>query len=163
MCECVRADEKRKDRERRRGRGTLLACCIYGHFLSSLNRAGCAGNLRSLLQMVCIMFKPPCHHPSLSLFPSFSLPYAINHENPSKLFLCWGKSKKWTPLYCLPTEGHRKRVEKGSFYFKHCTLQTSLCPTCPQLLSCPHWVLRMDFPGGRNVWTEHCLSSDGKL
>lgn len=61
----------------------MLACCIYGHFLSSLNRAGCAGNLHSPLQMVCIMFKPPCHHPSLSPLLSFSLslPFSINHQN----------------------------------------------------------------------------------
>lgn len=56
------------------GRARLLACCIYGHFLPSLNRAGCAGSLLSLLQMVCIMFEPPCHcAPSLSPFLSLPL------------------------------------------------------------------------------------------
>lgn len=63
------------------GRGSLLACCIYVHFLSSLNRAGCAGNLSSPLQMVCIMFKPSCHQPSLAQAFSPSLPFSINHQN----------------------------------------------------------------------------------
>lgn len=96
VCESWR---KRRARERQWGRGSLLACCIYGHFLSSLNRAGCAGNLRSLLQMVCIMFKPPCHHPSLSLFPSLllSLPFSINHQN-LKLYV-FGK-KRDSSLLC---------------------------------------------------------------
>lgn len=144
LCVCACADEKRKDRERRRGRGSLLACCIYGHFLSSLNRAGCAGNLRSLLQMVCIMFKPPCHHPSLSLFPSFSLPYAINHQNPSKLFLCWGKSKKPTPLYCLPTEGIGNGLKKG--------LSTSNPELC-KLPSVPPVLGSFLVPTGSSAWT----------
>lgn len=108
ICVCERAGEKRRDRERQWGRGSLLACCIYGHFLSSLNRAGCAGNLRSPLQMVCIMFKPPCHHPSLSSL-SLSLPLSsFLYKSSKSQTLC--VRKKTTPLCFLPAEGHKKKL-----------------------------------------------------
>lgn len=146
VCVCAHADEKRKDRERQRGRGSLLACCIYGHFLSSLNRAGCAGNLRSLLQMVCIMFKPPCHHPSLSLFPSFSLPYAINHQNP-KLFLCCLGGKKTGQLFTVSLQ---KGIGKGcKRVFR---LQTLLFPNFPPS---PPTSGSSLVPTGSSAWT--CL------
>lgn len=97
LCLCERNVKGRRDTERQWERVRLLACCIYGHFLSSLNRAGCAGNLRSRLQMVCIMFNPPLS-PSppllLSLFLFPSLPFSINHEN-LKLYVF---EKNDTPL-----------------------------------------------------------------
>lgn len=100
----------------------MLACCIYGHFLSSLNRAGCAGNLRSPLQMVCIMFKPPCHHPPPppALSFSLSLPFSINHQN-LKLYVF---EKKRHPFAFSLQKGIRK-----SYKIFRGPLSTSNTPT----------------------------------
>lgn len=115
---------------------SLLACCIYGHFLSSLNRAGCAGSLRSPLQMVCIMFKPPpplppplpLARPPPLLSLSSSLPFSINHQISQTL--CVWKKKEAFSLQ----KGIRKK-KRRSYKMDLGSLSTSNTPTpTPYLL-----------------------------
>lgn len=134
LCLCERNVKGRRDTERQWERVSLLACCIYGHFLSSLNRAGCAGNLRSRLQMVCIMFNPPPPSPplllSLFLFPS--LPFSINHEN-LKLYVF---EKKWHPFAFSLQKGIRKsyKIVLGSLSTSNTPLLL-LLPSSPPALN----------------------------
>lgn len=151
----------------------MLACCIYGHFLSSLNRAGCAGNLGSLLQMVCIMFKPPCHHPSLSLSPSPSLPFPINHQN-LKLYVFeegGGGGEKREKKQEEDIRKGRKLLLGSLYTFKQAT---ALIPSTPRRPSaglpsplCPgHGALisgRVDFPSSRIQHVKHLISRAGGL
>lgn len=117
----------------------MLACCIYGHFLSSLNRAGCAGNLRSPLQMVCIMFKPPCHHPSLSSL-SLSLPLSsFLYKSSKSQTLC--VRKKRHPFAFSLLKGIRK-----SYKMLLGSLSTSITP--PLLLPPSISILR---PASRHL------------
>lgn len=97
-----------------------------------------------------------CLNPPLLPSP-FPLPFSLfcsslryKSSKSFKTFFCAGEKALSGRLFTVSLQKDAGNgYKKASFYFKHRSLQTPLCPTCPRILSRPHGL----------SWRLECLDS----